>query len=151
MNKKFLIIIALIGIFAVLSVSAADVDNSTLDNGTKNITLDGINFTIPEGFSENVSLRSLNKSNDNLFIHYTTNSKTYENGTVSISMLVAVYDDAEMTDEIVSTIGGQKTTINGVNGYLGTSKGYPTFSYEKDNKLATVASNDPDIFSKVIV
>lgn len=150
MNKKVLMFFALMGLLAVVCVSAVDVNSTDLSNGTENITLDGVNFTIPEGFSENATLRTVNDTEEALFIHYTVNSRVYENDTVSFSVLVADYGPNNVTSDVVSSIGGNKTTINGVDGYSGMSNGCPTFNFVKDHKLATIASNDPDVFSKIV-
>ena len=151
MNKKLLFGMSLIilAIFAIGSVSALDL--GFLSGGEKTVTIGGIDFKIPDGFSEDVDKELVNESNVQSGVTYITNSKLFEKDDTLMTILVADYEDYEVTDDIAKEVGENATTIDGVDGYLKEDGFFYVFNYAKDGKLVVLSTNDIDIIGDFIV
>ena len=154
MNRKtiFGLSLLLIAIFAIGSVSAFDLD-SILGGGDENetVTIDGIDFNIPAGFTEDPNHETVNESNEQGGITYSTNGKLYENGNTIVNILVADYGEYKVTDEIAASVGGDAKTLNNVSGYLSQNGQFYVFNYAKNDKLVVLSANDEDIISEFII
>ena len=154
MNKKIIAIFALlilaVSVSAVSAFGLSDLTGSSSDAGV--VTIDGIDFNIPDGFSEEKNLAIDGDVNETNGVQYTTWGKTYindENKVISIG--VATYDGVEVTDEMPQYIGGDKVTINGVDGYEYNVASYDGFTFAKDGKLIIISTNDGDLLQDVVV
>ena len=154
MNRKIIAIFALlilaVSVSAVSAFSLSDLTGSSSDAGV--VTIDGIDFNIPDGFSEEKNLAIDGDVNETNGVQYTTWGKTYindENKVISIG--VATYDGVEVTDEMPQYIGGDKVTINGVDGYEYNVASYDGFTFAKDGKLIIISTNDGDLLQDVVV
>ena len=154
MNRKIIAIFALlilaVSISAVSAFGLSDLTGSSSDAGV--VTIDGIDFNIPDGFSEEKNLAIDGEVNETNGVQYTTWGKTYindENKVISIG--VATYDGVEVTDEMPQYIGGDKVTINGVDGYEYNVASYDGFTFAKDGKLIIISTNDGDLLQDVVV
>ena len=149
MNRK---ILAILGIL-VLAVSVSAVSAFGLDDlvggssEAQNVTIDGFEFPIPSGFEENVTLDVVDEKASVGGVDYTYCQKAFENDNGDIvSILVADYGEYEVNDEVVSVMGGEKTTINGIEGYISENEGIHIFAYPKEDKLVVItADNENDI------
>ena len=154
MNRKIIAIFALlilaVSVSAVSAFGLSDLTGSSSDAGV--VTIDGIDFNIPDGFSEEKNLAIDGDVNETNGVQYTTWGKTYvndENKVISIG--VATYDGVEVTDEMPQYIGGDKVTINGVDGYEYNVASYDGFTFAKDGKLIIISTNDGDLLQDVVV
>lgn len=156
MNKKIILglSLVLIAIMAIGSVSAFDL-GSLLggDDAGENqtVTIDGVDFNIPAGFTEDPNHATDNKTNEQGGITYITNGKLYENNDTIVAILVADYGEYKVTDEIAQSVGGEPKTINNVSGYLTTDGIYSVFNYAKDDKLVVLSATDEDVLADFII
>ncbi|WP_406534198.1 hypothetical protein [Methanobrevibacter sp.] len=157
MNRKIILglSLVLIAIMAIGSVSAFDLgsilsgDEDAAENET--VTIDGIDFNIPAGFTEDPAHATDNQTNQQGGITYITNGKLYENNDTIVALLVADYGEYKVTDEIAQSVGGEAETINNVSGYLTTDGIYKVFNYAKDDKLVVISANDEDVIADFII
>ncbi len=139
MNKKILIILSL---FAVVTIGCAYAADNTVE-------ISGVNFTIPEGFTEDVSEEVVNESGSDDGYNYITNSKSFETGDHRLSISVATYGQ-NVTEDIIKDVG-EKTTINNVTGYLGDMGFLAVFSYVQDDNVVVITTDDADIIKDVLI
>lgn len=116
------------------------------------MTIDGIDFVIPAGYTEDESLAVDGIKNDTEGVKYTTWGKTYENDAHDvISIGVATYDGVEVDESMPAYIGGAEKTINGVNGYEYKVGEFDGFTYAKDGKLVIISLTDAKALDELIV
>ena len=157
MNRKilFTIMLVLMAIFAISSVSAFDLGFLGLGDENETVTIDGIDFNIPAGFEENEDYSSENATDFEDDFTFTTNGKMYIKDDIGVYLLVGQLDDAGIIDAALNEIGGKKTKINGVDGYLleFEDEDAPLYSFchEKDDKIVVVMSNDKDVIGDFII
>ena len=136
----FSLSLVILAIFAIGSVSALDL--GFLTGGAEEIvTIDGIDFKIPDGFSEDKDEEIVNESSVQAGVTYDT----------VVVILVANYGEYNVTDDIIKEIGGNATSIGGVDGYLIKENFFYKFDYAKDGKLVVFSTNDEDVIGDFIV
>ena len=145
MNKK---IFAVLIVFAVAVVGCAYAADTTDSSNNNTVTISGINFTIPEGFSEDVSEAVVNQSESDDGYTYVTNEKTFEKGDHLLEISVSKYEQNITNDMIKNS--GKKVIINNVTGYLGDVGILAVFSYIKDGKLVCIVSDNKEIINEVV-
>lgn len=152
MNRKILTIFALLMLAVSISaVSALGLDDLTGDSSPEKVTIDGVDFNIPAGFEEDPELSLNGTVNETMGIEYVTWGKTYSSNDALISLGVATYDDYEVDDTIPSTIGGDKLSVNGVDGYEYDVSPFEGFIYAKDGKLVIITVSDANILEDIVV
>lgn len=152
MNKKILALLTLLVIVASASaVSAFGFDDLLGGGENETVTIDGIDFNIPAGFKEDTNYSAENEKTSVGSVSYTFDQKLYEKGDTAVSILVADYGENKVTDEIVGSIGGEKETIKGINGYSSVENNIYIFSYAKDDKLVTITSTDEKVISDFLI
>jgi hypothetical protein len=129
LNKK---IFAILGIFVIAMISCAYAADST-DN---TITISDVNFTIPEGFTENVDEATVNESGYDDGYNYVLNSKTFEKDDTAINIVVADYEQ-DISNDLIKDMG-KETTINNITGYNGDTGFIKLFAYVQDKKIVTI-------------
>ena len=144
MNKK---IFAFLGIFAIVMIGCAYAADSA-DSLNNTITISGMNFTIPEGMTEDVAEEVVNETGADENYTFVTNSKTLEDNENVVIITVATYDQ-NLTEDYINDIG-EKTTINNITGYLEDQSFFALFSYIQDNDLVIVTSNDKNLIEEVL-
>ena len=168
--------IAIIAILAILtvvlagSVSAFDLGFlSGGDSEPQEITVGGIDFSIPAGFNENEEYKMVNEKSNTSGIDYYMSSAGFEDDSKqkAIYILVGDYDEYNVTDEIIEYVlddmDYEKKTINGHDGYLvqqSTSSSSSLmaveepiymFVYEENGDLVFLGATDVSYFSDVII
>ena len=169
--------IAIIAILAILTVvlagSASAFDLGFLGGGdseAQQITVGGIDFNIPAGFTENEDYKMDNeKSNSTTGVDYTMSAAGYEDDSKqnAIYVLVGDYGDYNGTNEIVEYVlddmDYEKKTINGHDGYLvqqnttdssalmETEQPVYMFVYEENGDLVFIGATDESYFGDVII
>ena len=150
----FAISVILIAIIAIGSVSAFDL-GSLLGGGddsqNQTVTIGGIDFNIPDGFTEVVNQSTVNETVDQGAISFTNNGKVYQSKDDVVAILVADYGEYKITDEIVGSVAGDAKTINNVSGYFKTDGAYKVFSYAKDNKLVAISATDEAVIGDFLI
>ena len=145
MNKK---IFAVLIVFAVAVVGCAYAADTTDSSNNNTVTISEINFTIPEGFSEDVSEAVVNQSESDDGYTYVTNEKTFERGDHILEISVSKYEQNITNDMIKNS--GKKVIINNVTGYLGDVGILAVFSYIKEGKLVCIVSDNKEIINEVV-
>lgn len=169
--------IAIIAILAILTVvlagSASAFDLGFLGGGdseAQQITVGGIDFNIPAGFTENEDYKMDNeKSSSTTGVDYTMSAAGYEDDSKqnAIYVLVGDYGNYNVTDEIVEYVlddmDYEKKTINGHDGYLvqqnttdssalmETEQPVYMFVYEENGDLVFIGATDESYFGDVII
>ena len=144
MNKK---ILAFLGIFAIVMIGCAYAADSA-DSLNNTITISGMNFTIPEGMTEDIAEEVVNETGADENYTFVTNSKTLEDNENVVIITVATYDQ-NLTEDYINDIG-EKTTINNITGYLEDQSFFALFSYIQDNDLVIVTANDKNLIEEVL-
>lgn len=143
-------VLAILAVFALGSVSAFDF--GFLSGGSEEIvSIDGIDFKIPDGFSENTDEEIVNETNVQSGVSYLTNSKYYEKDDAIMVLLVVDYGEYEVTDDIAREVGGDATSIADVDGYLKKDDFFNVFDYARDGKLVVMSTNDKNLFDDFII
>lgn len=153
MKRKILAIsIVLIGVMAIAAVSALDLADTFDENTTKNqtITIEGIEFNVPEGFIEDPNHEIVNETKETFGVKYTNNGKLFEKNDTYVSLLVADYGKFNMTDMIASIIGGNPKTINSTSGYMSDDGDYKVFHFVKNNKLVVISAADENVIGDFV-
>ena len=155
MQNRKILFIGLLAIFAIViagSVSAFDLGFLSGDSGPEEITIEGINFTIPEGYKEDANNSFVNETASVGSLTYTMNGKTFENDDGdAIAILIADYGEYNGTDEVLQQVADKPKTINGHDGYVKKDGIFTIFSYEEDGDLVTITASDEDIIDQVVV
>lgn len=153
MNRKIFAILALLIVaISIGAVSASSFDDLTgSSSDAEKVTIDGIDFNIPAGFVEDEDLAINGVVNESQGVKYTTWGKTYEKGNEVISLGVATYDGVEVDDSIAEYVGGDKLSINGVDGYDYNVPPFEGFVYAKDGKLVIISVTDDKFLSDLVV
>ena len=145
MNKK---ILAILSILAVLMIGCAYASDSTDSLNNNTITISGMNFTIPDGFTEDVEEAIVNETGSDEGYNYVTDSKTFECNDDFIIISVSIYDK-NLTVDYMQDLGDE-STINNVTGYFEDVGFLSLFSYTQGNKLIIVSANERQLIEDVL-
>ena len=173
MNKKLftLLILAILAIVSIGCVYALDLgsDDSSQTSSIGKVTIDGIDFNIPDGFEEFITnnTKQYNRTVDG--VPYFSTIKNYDNDNDSISIAVSKNPTHKATQDTAKGVGGELETINGIEGYLDyhpknvtkfksgnltftlTIPPYYSFAYSQDDKLVVIVTTDKDYLSEVLI
>ena len=144
----------------IASISAAsafdlnDLSNVLSSSSGGKVSVSGIDFNIPNGFVEDENSSVVNESSDNPYVDFNMSSKAYYNGSGD-QIIIAVSSDANASanDSYAETasLGGNKTTINGVDGYESKDPIFDDFIYVKDGKLVFISVTDKELIKDIVV
>lgn len=145
MDKR---IFAVLGIFAIVMIGCAYAAEpaDSLDNNT--VTISDVNFTIPEGLTENLDEAVVNESNSDDGYNYVTNTRSFENEDHLLLISVNDYEQ-NITDDLIKDVG-EKTTINNVTGYFEDMGFLALFTYIQDGKVVVITADDKDIVEETV-
>ena len=152
MNKKILAILALLIVAtSITAVSAFDLGD--LFGGAKNETvkIDGVDFNIPAGFKEDTSntldklLEPLKKEGAQI------SSKAYTKDNDAVSLFVVNVTNGLTNNQALKLMGGNKTTINNVNGYIVKDEDVTMFNFEKNNHVVVISSTDEKLIGDFLI
>ncbi len=146
MNKK---IFAVLSIFLMVMVGCAYATDST-DANNNTVTISGVNFTIPEGFTEDVEEAIVNQSNSDDGYNYVTNQKMFEDNDTNLILISVETYEQNITDDFISDFG-EKTTINNVTGSLEDLGFLALFTYVQDGQLVVVTANNQELIEQVVI
>jgi hypothetical protein len=154
MNKKILVLLSFFIVIAGMSAASAldfnDISDLLLGNSQGTVNVSGIDFNIPEGFTE---LENESFESDNPFVDYNTSSKTFMNTSGDVIILAVSSSDFSTGDNLAkdASLGGNKTTINGVEGYESTDPNFYDFAFVKDDKLVIISASDKELINDIVV
>lgn len=156
MNRKIIAILAIlvmaVSVSAVSAFGFDDLVGGDSSDEPKTVEIDGFEFALPDDFKENSSYEAINEKSETGNVEYTYCQKLFENSKGdSVSILVGDYGDLKVTDSIISTLGGEKTTIKGIDGYMSEESGISIFSYPKDDKLVVITADNEDQIEGFII
>lgn len=147
MNFKRLLLIGLILVAVAASLSVVSADSS--------VKVDGIDFNIPDGFSENKTLEQNG-------VNSTYNNQTpvqvfmkgFSKGNDAIVIIVMEFnspdDVKKVQDDLKEEINTTKT-INGKEGIYETDEtGSVSFGYAQDKCLVMIVSTDGSLLESII-
>ena len=140
MNKKILLTLSL-ALIAIVMASAVSAD--------ENVTIDGITFNIPDGYTEDADEAVVNETVSEDGVEYVSNSKLFENGGDIMSIMVATYDESISLDALNDV--GDDLKIGDVDGKLLDLSYVKVFSFEKDGKLVVLSTNNQDDIEKFLI
>ena len=152
MILTFFVLIA--GMSTACAFNFNDFSNVLFGAPKDGVTLAGVDFAIPKGFSEVENESVYNEKIDNPNLDVNFSSKVYTNASgdaiiLSVSALNGPADDNYTRD--LAGDGANKTTINGVEGYEYADPDFYGFSYAKNGRLVVISSTDKELFKDVIV
>ena len=143
--RKLIVIFSflLLACLVIMQVSADE--NVTYSNETKNITFEGINFTIPEGFGESKA--------DEDFFDLGSDGKTcfYINEANGEIVITVISDWMGMSLEELEKDNSTKAEINGHDGWNYTEDELHCFGYMQGEKAVIVGVTNETRLSQVIL
>ena len=146
MNSKYLAV-TILGIlfclFAISQVSASE--NITFFENSTNITFEGINFTIPEGFGVHKGTEDYDELGSEGKTSFYIDE---QNGEI---VLTVVSDWMGLSLDELKTDNSTKTTINGHEGWNYTEDGLQYFAYVHDDKGILVGVTNETRLYEVIL
>lgn len=131
---------AVFGLFLVAMIGCA----YATDSADNTVTISDVNFTIPDGFTEDVSEAIVNETDSEDGTNYVTNGKTFENGDNYLLISVSEYEQP-VTEDIIKDLGEKTTINNNVTGYFEDLGLLSLFTYIQDGKVVVVTSNDKNV------
>ena len=136
---------SMIFVAALLLASVSAADDVDYSNETRNITFEGINFTIPEGFGESGDIEDF----DDLGSYGQTCS--YINEFNDEIVITVISDWMGMNVDELYKDGAVESTINGHKGWNYTEDDLYYFGYIQDDKGVIVGTTNETLLSEVIV
>lgn len=91
---------------------------------------------------------------DNPYIDVNISSKAYANASGEVMILSVSSSNVTANTtfaEDATGADGNKTTINGIDGYTSVDDEFNSFSYAKDGKLVIVSSTDKELIDDFVV
>ena len=165
--------IAILAVLAILAVvlagSASAFDLGFLggsDSEPQQITVGGIDFNIPAGFTENEDYKMENESGSDSSFYMSAAGFEDDTKQKAIYGMVADYGEYNVTDEVLAYVAdsmdAEKKTINGHTGYMTTQATNSTsmldvtedvymFIYEENGDLVFIGATDESYFSDIII
>lgn len=148
MNKKiFTIFVLVIVVASVSAVSAFDLGDLFGEKKSEEITIGGIKFNVPDGYTE-IEGDYLNKTSAELSMPgYKADAKAFKKDSTEVVIVVGNYTNG--TDKNLSELGNA-TTLASIEGYASDEEGTYLFSYDDKNNLVTFSTNDKNAISDFI-
>ena len=125
-SRKILITL---GVFAVLAIGIASVA------AVQNIEVDGIKFTIPDGYTEDMSMAKNGEVDENGF---KTFDHTYFDSNYNMLSVTVFYD-------------GGSVDFNSLKEPVDKESELYFFTYVDNDKIVMITAEDEGLFEKVIV
>lgn len=141
--KMKLICVLILAFLLMGAVSAAE--NVKYSNETKNITFEGVNFTIPQGYGESKDVEDFDDLGSEGQTCFYINEA---NGEIIITV---VSDWMGISLDELKKDGAVKSKINGHTGWNYTADGLHYFSYVDGDKGIQVAVTNETRLSQVII
>lgn len=140
-SRKILITL---GVFAVLAIGITSVA------AVQNIEVDGIKFTIPDGYTEDMKMAKNGEVDKNGF---KTFDHTYFDSNHNMLSVTVFYDGNSIDFNSLKGSGDVEKTIKGHKGWFEFDKESELyfFTYVDNTKVVMITAEDEGLFEKVIV
>lgn len=145
MDKKIFVALS---IFAIVMIGCVYATEATDSSNNNTVTISGLNFTIPDGFTEDVDEAIFNESDSDDGYNYVTEQRTFEKGDKLLLISVNVYEQ-NITDDLIKNVG-EKTTINNVTGHFSDMGFLSLFTYVQDDKVVVLTASDKSIIEETL-
>lgn len=151
LNRKWVLI--LISILVILSITLVAANPNSISINDKDLTLNEVEFNIPDGYTEDTSQRVLDKSEGTSAFEQCYSTCILKNGDKKINITVKYLENGELTG--FTNIYGRNTTLSNVKGCLLEDKSKITdnsvaFLYLYDGKGVYISAPDLVTLEKVI-
>lgn len=163
-SSNNLLIIAIVAIFCVVVAGALILSGG----GDQVATVGGIDFNVPEGFTENedYSMDHEYYEESDFYESYTALEEDSGQNVILVSVIELEKGsvDEDFIAYLADSLNGRRKTINGHSGYIANVNslaGYVPlldngddlygFFYEENGKMIIIASNDTSYFEDVII
>ena len=143
MKLKHLLLMIFFACLIIGQVSASE--NITYNNNTTNITFEGVNFTIPQGFGQSKSVEN--------FTELGSDGKTsfYINEIKDEIVITVISDWMGMSLDDLKKDNATKTSINGHKGWNYTEDNLHYFAYvHKDKGILVGVTNETKLCEIVL-
>ena len=158
MNKKILVLLSFAVVVAGMSTAfALDLNNFSnviLDSPEENVTVSGIDFTVPQGYSEIENESYEGEPLGNPYLDVNLSSKSFMNLNGDVLIFSVSSSSVPANDDFAKDAAGEEgnsTTINGVNGYEYNDTDFYGFTFAKDGKLVIMSATDKEVFNDAVV
>ena len=143
--KKLALIFSFIFLVCIIVMQVSATDNVTFSNESRNITFEGVNFTIPEGFGES--------RDDEDFDDLGSYGQTcfYINEARGEIVITVISDWMGMSLEELEKENATKVSINGHEGWNYTEGDLHYFGYVHDDKGILVGVTNETRLYEVIL
>lgn len=151
MNKKIFTVFALlIVITSICAVSAFDLGDIFGVSKNETVTIEGIDFNIPDGYKED-SKNTFNMIEKFIDEGYDFDGKVYSKDNTQVGLFV--YNYSAIGAEYGDILGdfANETTINDVGGFVEYDDDDYAFAYTKDSCIVLIISNDKDVIGDFII
>ena len=142
MTKKILLALSL-ALIAIVMASAVSADEK--------VTIDGIDFNIPEGYTEDVDSAVVNETETDDGVTYVSNGKFFDDGNYTMLLLVADYGGADVAEAAFAEVEGENLTLHNTTGKLVDLGFLKIYAYLEDGKLVTLTTDGPDEIEKFVI
>ena len=152
MNKKIIAILALLIFVAGISaVSAFDLSDIFGGGENETVTIDGIDFNVPAGFELDPTNTTDKLMEPLVKEGAQISSKAYIKDDSAVSIFVVNVTNGLTNNQALKLMGGNKTTINNVNGYIVKDEGVTMFNFEKNNHVVVISSTDEKLIGDFLI
>lgn len=145
MRKIQIISIIFLIILAIILINSVSAD----DDIENKISIDGIEFNIPDDFKENETQRIINETNDNN--SYITNSQTFINDEDYFIIKILRFSDFEVDEHFAESLADEEITINNITGFIIKNNNDYLFDYADGDKLIVINTNDKDVLEDILI
>ena len=143
-TDKLIILLAMLAIICLASHAYAE-NNIDYSNNSTNITFEGVEFTIPEGFGQ------LKDHEDNNDLGSDGSTCFYMNEAKGEIQITVISDWMGMSLDELYKDGATKTHINGHKGWNYTEDGLHYFAYvHNDNGILVGVTNETRLFEVIL-
>lgn len=151
MNKKIFTVFALlIVVTSISAVSAFDLGDIFGTSENETVTIEGIDFNIPEGYKED-SKNTFNIIEGFIDDGYDIDGKVYAKDKTEVGLFVYNYSALGVDENEFLSNFANETTINDVGGFIEFDDNDYVFIYTKDKCIVMIASNDKDVIGDFII
>lgn len=149
-----LLTLALLTIILIGYVSALNIDYSGGADPERGISIENIEFNIPNGYIKNDSKTVVNQTNSSENITYVLNQETFENADgKEIVISIVDYDDFDVDEDTLYRIceGAENKTLMGYPGYMSGNDTSVQFAYAFDHRAVSITAPSEELINQMLV
>ena len=157
MDSKKISIISILTVLTVILLGLVSASNIGYTGGAdpeRGISIESIEFNIPDGYMKNDSKTIINQSNNTGDKGYVLNQQTYVN-VIGEEIVISVveYDDFDVDAKMLHRIceGADEKTLMGYSGYINRGEDFAQFAYAYDNKAVSITAPNEELINQMLV